>query len=53
MFLSLIKAHETLICHARKIAEIADNEKDFAMVDMIGRCLEAHEKFTWMLPSRL
>lgn len=53
MLLSLIEAHESLICHARKVAEIADNEKDFATVDMIGRRLGAHEKFTWMLRSQM
>ncbi len=53
MLLGLVKAHEALICHARKVAEFADNEKDFATVDMIGRRLGAHEKFIWMLRSQM
>lgn len=53
MLVSLIEAHEVLICHGRKVAEIADQEKDFATVDLIGRRLGSHEKFAWMLRSQL
>ena len=53
MLSSLIQAHETLICQGRKLAEIADNEKDFATVDLMGRRLGVHEKFVWMLRSQL
>lgn len=53
MLATLIEAHETLIRHGRKVAEIADMEKDFATVDMLGRRLGAHEKMLWMLRSSL
>ncbi len=53
MLYSLIESHEVLIQHARKVAEIADRDLDFASVDMIGRRLGAHEKFLWMLRSQL
>ena len=49
MLSTLVESHEILICHARKLAEIGDNEKDFATVDLVGRRLGVHEKFAWML----
>ncbi len=51
MISSLIEGHETLILHARKVATEADNDGDFATVDMIGRRLGDHEKMVWMLQS--
>lgn len=51
MISSLIEGHEILIAHARKAAEEADRDGDFATVDMIGRRLGAHEKMIWMLQS--
>lgn len=53
MLFSLIEAHESLISQARKVAELADEQQDFATVDMLGRRLGAHEKFAWMLRSQL
>lgn len=52
MVRALIEGHETLIQWARKLGEIADNEGDFATVDMIGRRLGAHEKMAWFLRSQ-
>jgi starvation-inducible DNA-binding protein len=49
----LVEGHETLIRGARKLGEIADNENDFATVDMIGRRLGAPEKMAWFLRSQL
>ncbi len=51
MLVSLAEGHEILIREARKLAEVADREGDFATVDMIGRQLGAHEKMAWMLRS--
>ena len=53
MLLSLIEGHENLIRHVRKVAEVADQEKDFATVDMIGRRLGGHEKMAWFLRSQI
>ena len=53
MILSLVDGHEMLIRHGRHVAQIADKEKDFASVDMLGRMLGAHEKMRWMLHSHL
>ena len=53
MLASLIEGHETLIRNVRKVAEIADQERDFATVDMIGRRLGAHEKMAWFLRSQV
>ncbi len=53
MLLELIEAHETLIRGVRKVAEIGDNDGDFATVDMIGRRLGAHEKMAWFLRSHV
>lgn len=51
MLVTLAEGHETLIRDARKVAEVADKERDFATVDMIGRRLGAHEKMAWFLRS--
>lgn len=53
MLQSLIEGHEALIRGARKVATVADQEGDFATVDMIGRRLGAHEKMAWFLRSNL
>jgi len=52
MIQALVEGHETLIQWGRKLAEIADNEGDFATVDMLGRRLGAHEKMAWFLRSQ-
>jgi starvation-inducible DNA-binding protein len=48
----LIKAHETLIRHGRNLCALADKERDFGSVDLLGRRLIAHEKMLWMLRSQ-
>lgn len=53
MILNLIHGHEAFVKEARKVAEIADREKDFATVDMLGRRLGAHEKMAWFLRSQM
>jgi starvation-inducible DNA-binding protein len=53
MIVSLVKGHEIFIRQARKVAEIADKDGDFASVDMLGRRLGAHEKMAWFLRSHL
>ena len=52
MVRALVEGHETLIQWARKLGEIADNEGNFATVDMIGRRLGVHEKMAWFLRSQ-
>ncbi len=49
MIRSLLEGHEILIQHARKLGAIADEDGDFATVDMIGRRIGTHEKMAWML----
>lgn len=53
MLMSLVEGHESMIRNARKVAEICDNEKDFASVDMLGRHMGAHEKMAWFLRSQI
>ncbi len=53
MLLSLIEGHEILVRHGRHVAQLTDQEGDFATVDMLGRMLGAHEKMLWMLHSQL
>ncbi|HKZ00538.1 MAG TPA: Dps family protein [Rhabdochlamydiaceae bacterium] len=53
MIKELLEGHETLIRGARKLAELADKNVDFASMDLIGRMIGTHEKFAWMLRSSL
>lgn len=53
MIVHLVQAHENLIRHARKLAEIGDADGDFATVDMLGKRLGAHEKMAWFLRSSI
>jgi starvation-inducible DNA-binding protein len=53
MLTSLVQGHEALSRNARKVAEIADREGDFATVDMLGRRLGSHEKMAWFLRSQI
>jgi starvation-inducible DNA-binding protein len=53
MLISLLQGHETYIREARRVAEIADRELDFATVDMLGRRMGAHEKMAWFLRSQI
>jgi starvation-inducible DNA-binding protein len=52
ILLSLIDGHRVLIHHGRHIAQLTDQEGDFATVDMLGRMLGAHEKMVWMLQAQ-
>ena len=53
MIITLVKGHETFIREARRVAEIADRDRDFATVDMLGKRMDAHEKMAWFLRSHL
>jgi starvation-inducible DNA-binding protein len=53
MLLHLVKAHESVIRHARHLAKEAEEENDQATVDLCARRLGAHEKMAWMLRSHL
>ena len=53
MIAALVDAHGVFIRHARKVAEVADQDGDFATVDMLGRRLGAHEKMAWFLRAHL
>lgn len=53
MLNSLVQGHEVYIREARRVAEIADRELDFATVDMLGRRMGAHEKMAWFLRSQI
>lgn len=49
----LVKDHETVARHLRQLGNAADAASDHATVDLVGRRLGAHEKFTWFLQSSL
>jgi len=53
MLTSLVQGHETWSREARRVAEIADRELDFATVDMLGRRIGGHEKMAWFLRAGL
>ncbi len=53
MIEQLIVDHEALIRCGRQLGTTADDIKDHATVDMVGRQLGAHEKMAWMLRSHL
>lgn len=53
MVQELVKAHEIVIRSTRNLSEIAEDEKDAATVDLLGRKLNIHEKQAWMLRSQL
>jgi starvation-inducible DNA-binding protein len=53
MIEQLVSDHEAVIRCARQIAELAEEEKDQATVDLMARRLGAHEKMAWMLRSHL
>lgn len=53
MIQRLVQGHESVIRQARKLAKVAEEEKDPATVDMLGRRLNAHEKMAWMLRSQI
>jgi starvation-inducible DNA-binding protein len=53
MIEQLVSDHEAVICCARQIAILAEEEKDQATVDLMARRLGSHEKMAWMLRSHL
>lgn len=53
MLQNLLQSHETVIRSMRQLSEMAEKENDPATVDLMGRRLNAHEKFAWMLRSQL
>lgn len=53
MIQHLIQGHEAVIRRARNLSDLAENEHDPGTVDLMGRRLNAHEKFAWMLRSQI
>jgi starvation-inducible DNA-binding protein len=49
----LVSGQEIWISQARKICELAEQEKDAGTVDLLGKRLATHEKFLWMLKNYL
>lgn len=49
----LIQGHETVIRELRNLSVSAERHNDPATVDLMGRRLNVHEKFAWMLRSSL
>lgn len=49
----LIQGHESIVSFARTLSQVAEKEGDFATVDLMGRRLNVHEKFVWMLKSQI
>lgn len=53
MLKHLLKGHEQLIRESRLLSGKAEKANDPATVDLMGRRLNVHEKFAWMLRSHL
>lgn len=53
MVAELVRGHEIVIRSARNLSLVAEDEKDAATVDLLGRKLNMHEKMAWMLRSQL
>lgn len=51
MLRDLITGHETVIRELRNLSNLAEKHNDPATVDLVGRRLNVHEKFAWMLRS--
>jgi len=49
----LVRSHEIVIRNARNLAQVAEEEKDGATMDLLGRILNIHEKQAWMLRSQI
>lgn len=49
----LLQGHETVIRELRNLSKLAEKHNDPATVDLMGRRLNIHEKFAWMLRSSL
>lgn len=53
MLAQLLADHRTIINELRKLSDLAERSGDPATTDLMGRRLNAHEKFAWMLESNL
>lgn len=53
MLKNLLDGHEQVIRSFRKLSDLGEKQKDPATVDLIGRRMNVHEKFAWMLRSHL
>ena len=53
MVQELVRSHEIVIRNARNLVQVAEEEKDGATVDLLGRILNMHEKHAWMLRSQV
>jgi starvation-inducible DNA-binding protein len=53
MIEQLLEGREIIIRQGRSLSSLAENDNDFATVDMMGKELHAHEKAAWMLRSHL
>lgn len=53
MVYALLCAHESLSSKLRELGDAAGDASDHATVDLIGRRLGVHEKFSWMLRESL
>ena len=53
MIKALVKSYEQLIKDFRSLSDIAEKEKDFGLVDLLGGILRDHEKTAWMLRAHL
>ncbi len=53
MIAVLAESHEKIIRDFRTLSEIAEEHKDYGLVDMLGGLLRYHEKTAWFLRSHL
>jgi len=53
MVADLLADHETLVAHAEKALEIADDADDVATEDLLTQRIQSHQKHCWMMRSFL
>ncbi len=49
----LLEGHELIVRALRQLSSLAEKHNDPATVDLMGRRLNVHEKFAWMLRSQI
>ena len=53
MLQNLLEGHEQITRMLRKLSDLGEKQNDPATVDLVGRRMNIHEKFAWMLRSHL
>lgn len=53
MLAALAESHEQIILEFRALSTLAEEAKDYGLVDLLGGLLRDHEKTAWVLRSHL